>query len=227
MSPQLKLLTVILVILTIQVNSSSPVSAQGVNGPVSSEKNPPQSTSRGAVPGLDKAPTGTQCETTGRSEVTITCTYTPTHHGASDPKDAVRVVLNRAQLSFKTNHESHMLVELEFTNESRGRIFPAPTVYLAIDDDTGRNVVRRVLAHVDLSKIQPGGRLTFSDRFLVGAFPGGRYTISLSIPNSNSSLKDNPAYNILLSSAGVADPSTGLNTVAHFSVGRSNHSSRE
>jgi hypothetical protein len=223
----LKLLVVTLVVFTIQANSSSPVSAQGVNDLVGSEKNPPQSTSRVPAAGQDKTPTGPQCETSGTREITIVCTYTPTHQPVIDPEDAIRIVLNRAQLSFETKRESHMFVELEFTNEGREQIAHAPTVYLAIDDDAGRNVVRRVLSHVDLSKIQPSERLTFSERLLVGAFSAGRYAIFLSIPNPNSSLKDNPSSNILFSNVGVADPTTGLNRIANFTVGRSIHSSRE
>jgi hypothetical protein len=222
----LKLLIVSLLILTIRIISPSLDSARSVVGLDSSAQNPRQSKSSVPASGVDKSEAGPQCETTGTQEITITCAYPSTHHATSDSKNAVGIALNRAKLSFETNHESYMLVELEFTNEGGSRIFPAPTVYLAIDDDKGRNLVRRVLTKLDLSKIRPGERLAFSDRLLVGAFPAGRYAISLSIPNSDSSLKDNPANNILFSSAGVADPATGLNIIAHFSVSESNPSSR-
>jgi len=165
-----------------------------------------------------------QCETTGTHEITIRCTYTPSPPSLSGPQNAPRIVLNRAELSFETANESHMLVELEFTNAGGTSLAAAPAVSLAIDDDTGRNVVRRVLAHLDLSKLHPGEHFTFSDRLLVGAFTEGRYTVSLSIPDPSH--KDSPKSNVLLCSTGVPDPATGLNTIAHFSVARAIHSSR-
>ena len=227
MGSQLKLPIFILVLFAIQTISSGRDSAQCQTGLVYIRQGSPQSTPRLPTPNPDKAESPPQCKTTRTKEITISCSYTPSPRGASDSKNVARIVLNHAELSFETNHESQMLVELEFTNEGRSIITPAPAVYLAIDDDTGRNVIRRVLSHVDLSKLHPGERLTFSDRFLVGAFSGGRYTISLSIPDSDPSRKNTPIYNMPLSSVGVADPTTGLNVVAHFSVARSMHSSRE
>ena len=216
----MKLPVFILVFFAIQTISPGRDSDQRQTGFVYSRQNSPQSTPH-------KAEISPQCETTGTKEIIISCSYTPSPRGASDPKDVARIVLNHAELSFEPNHESHMLVELEFTNVGGSSITSAPTVYLAIDDDTGRNVIRRVLPDVDLARLGAGERLTFSDRFLVGAFPGGRYTISLSIPDSEPSRKNVPAYNMLLCSAGVPDPTTGLNTVAHFSLARSMHSSRD
>jgi hypothetical protein len=227
MSIQLKLPIVILVLFAIQTISPGRDSAQRQTGFVYSRQDSPQSTPRLPAPSPDKAEIPPQCETTGTKEITISCSYTPSPRGASDPKDVARIVLNHAELSFEPNHESHMLVELEFTNVGGSSITSAPTVYLAIDDNTGRNVIRRVLPHVDLARLRTGERLTFSDRFLVGAFPGGRYTISLSIPDPEPSRKNIPAYNMLLCSSGVPDPTTGQNTVAHFSVARSMHSSHE
>jgi hypothetical protein len=227
MSSQLKLPVFILVFFAIQTISPGRDSAQRETTFVYSRQDSPQLTPRLPAPSPDKAEIPPQCKTTGTKEITISCSYTPSPRGASDPKNVARIVLNRAELSFETNHESQMLVELEFTNEGRSRITPAPVVYLAIDDDTGRNVVRRILSHVDLSKLHPGEHLTFSDRFLVGAFSGGRYTISLSIPDPDPSRKNTSTYNMPLSSVGVPDPTTGLNIVAHFSVARSMHSSRD
>lgn len=111
-----------------------------------------------------------------------------------------------------------MVVELTFTNEGTVRISDALTCYLAINDDAGQNYMRRILPRVDFHKLAPGQRLTFSDRLIVGSFRPGHYTIYLWIPNTDPTLRFNPARNFLLSSAGVADTVTGLNTVATFRV---------
>jgi hypothetical protein len=226
MSSQLKLALFILVLLAIDTNSPGRDIAQGQTNFVRTRQESLQSTSRVPAANPDEAEIAPQCKTTGTKEITISCTYTPSLEASTITKNAARIVLNRAEVLFEPNHESYMRVELEFTNGGGSSLTSVPTVYLAIDDDTGRNVIRRVLTHVDLARLHTGERLTFLDRLLVGAFTSGRYTISLSIPDPESSRKNIPAYNMLLSSAGVPDPTTGLNTVAHFSVARSMHSSR-
>jgi hypothetical protein len=190
-------------------------------------QNPPQSKSQIPAAGADQSSISPQCAVTGAKEITIVCSYSPARDRAVAPKGAARIVLNRAKLAFETDDESYMLVELEFTNVGRSSLGVAPTVFLAIDEAAGRNVLRRNLHHVDLSKLGPSEHLTFSDRFLVGAFLGGQYTVSLSIPDPDASRKNIPAYNMLLSSSGVPDPSTGLNILAHFSVEQAMHSSRK
>lgn len=225
MSSQLNLALFIFAFLAIDTISAGRDVAQTQANFVSPRQESPQSTSRLPATSPDKAEP--QCETTGTKEMTISCTYTPSLEASTITKNAARIILNRAEVSFELNHESYMRVELEFTNGGGSSLTSAPTVYLAIDDDTGRNVIRRVLTHVDLTRLHIGERLTFLDRLLVGAFTSGRYTISLSIPDPEPSRKNIPAYNLLLSSAGVPDPTTGLNTVAHFSVARSMHSSRD
>jgi len=190
-------------------------------------ENPPQSKSQIPTAGADPSSIGPQCVVTGANEITIVCSYSPASDGSVAPKGAARIVLNRAKLAFETDDESYMLVELEFTNAGRSNLGVAPTVFLAIDDAAGRNVLRRNLHHVDLSKLGPSEHATFSERFLVGAFLGGQYTVSLSIPDTDESRKNIPAYNMLLSSSGVPDPSTGLNILAHFSVKQAMHSSRK
>jgi len=222
----LKSRTIILYFLAVETIFAARVLAQNPVGAVADQQGPRQSTA--PLPeSPDKAGASPRCETTGTHEITIRCTYTPSSQSASDPKNAPRIVLNHAELSFETKHESYMLVELEFTNEGASLVTPAPTVYLAIDDEAGRNVVRRALPHVDLSKLHPGAHLTFSERFLVGAFTGGHYRISLWIPDPEPSRKDTAAYNLLLNSAGVPEPTTGLNRIAQFSVAPSMHSSRD
>jgi hypothetical protein len=158
------------------------------------------------------------CETVGKEEITIACSYTATPHSASKDITTPRIVLNRIMISFEPKEESHMVVELTFTNEGATRISDARPTYLAIDDDTGQNYVRRVLQQVDFRKLAPGQRLGFSERLLVGSFRPGHYTIYLWIPNPDPALKFNPARNFLLSSEGVGDSATGLNMLARFTV---------
>jgi Domain of unknown function (DUF4832) len=176
--------------------------------------------SSGATPpASSETATGPRCEVIGDRDKKITCTYTPTTRSSRESKDEIRIVLNGAVLSFGTIRDSYMLVDLTFTNEGAGFIPGPHTVYLTIDDESGQNMVRRVLPKVDFSKLSPGVPTTFSERFLIGGFRPGHYTISLMIPNSDPSLKNNPERNILLSSEGVTGPMIGSNTIAHFNVG--------
>jgi hypothetical protein len=178
-----------------------------------------QTTSR-ATP---RVPVGSEgaphCEISETHEIKITCMYTATPRSPKRGKDEQRIVLNRAELAFGTIRDSYMVVDLTFTNEGASPISGPHTAYLAVDNDAGQNMVRRVLPKMDLSKLSPGVPVTFSERFLIGGFRAGRYRISLLIPNTDPSLKDDPGRNVLLSNEGVADPVTGSNTIAHFRVG--------
>jgi len=185
-----------------------------------------QPASSAAVPVPVESANAPHCEILGTEEIKITCTYTPTPRPAPSGKDKFRIVLNRAALSFGTVRDSYMDIDLTFTNEGASPISRPPVVTLAVDDEAGHNIVRRVLPKVDLSKLSPGVPVTFSERLLIGGFRAGQYTISLAIPNPDPSLKNNPARNILLSNEGIADSTIGLNTIAHFAAGRSNHPSR-
>ena len=129
-------------------------------------------------------------------------------------------MLNNAVLLFKTSNESHMHVELTFTNEGTDSISDGRLVYLAIDDDSGRNYVRRLLPHIDFRTLVPGAQRTISERLLVPALQPRHYVIRLWIPNPDPALKFDTAHNLLLSSVGVPDPETGLNMIAAFSVVR-------
>jgi hypothetical protein len=186
-----------------------------------------QPTSRVTVPVPAESAAAPHCEIIETKEIKITCTYTPTPQSSPSGKDELRIVLNRAVLSFGTIRDSYMLIDLTLTNEGTNPISGLHTVYLAVDDEAGHNIVRRVLPKIDLSKLSPGVPVTFSERLLIGGFRAGHYTISLLIPNPDPSLKNNPARNILLSNEGVTDSTTGLNTIAHFIVGLSNHPSRD
>jgi len=174
---------------------------------------------RATIAGPSRSSPGSPCEATGKKELRITCYYMSTPHSAS-AGIGPRIVLNRSVLSFDTNDQNYMHVELTFTNAGTSRISAAHPVYLAIDDQAGHNHVRRVLPQVDFRKLAPGERLTFSDRLLVPAFRPGHYAIQLWIPNPDPFLRFNAAHNLLLGSAGVADPATGLNTLAAFTVVR-------
>ena len=111
-----------------------------------------------------------------------------------------------------------MFIDLTLTNEAARPISGQQLVSLAVDDEAGRNMIRRVLRTVDFAKLVPGTPVTFSERLLIGAFRPGRYRISLLIRNPDPALKDNSARNILLSDEGVAEPSTGSNAIANFAV---------
>jgi hypothetical protein len=161
---------------------------------------------------------GPRCQTTGDDEITITCTCaTRPLSGPNDKRD-LKIALNRARVSLKTNDANDMHMEMTFTNVGGAPISDALTVYLAIDDDAANNYVRRVLPTVDFRKLMPGKPLSFSETIRVAAFPPGRYTIQLWIPDPDPALKFNPAHNFLLRGAGVAKRATGLNVIARFTV---------
>ena len=161
-----------------------------------------------------------QCRSSGRDQVTIACDYSSTSGSESARGAETRIVLTHALLFFQPTDESHMRVELTFKNEGSKPVSDMREAYLAVDDDAGQNYVRRILSHVDLQKLAPGQSLTFVDVLLVGAFRAGHYTVHLWIPSSDPALKFDSSKNLLLSSEGVADPSTGLNTLATFNVAR-------
>ena len=158
-----------------------------------------------------------QCETQGTSEVTISCSYSAT---ATAPREnsTPRVVLNRVVISFEPSSESHMHVELTFSNDSDKKIAEKRTIYIAFDDAKGENHMRRPLPHVDFTKLEPGKPMTFEERLLAPAFEPGIYSISLWIPSNDAALKFNPTHNFLLSDEGVTDTESGLNRIAKFTA---------
>lgn len=159
-----------------------------------------------------------KCGIAGEGDITITCVYTVAARSDTNKQDSQRIVLDRAVLSLDPKSESHMLVNLTFTNDSSRQISERRTVYLAIDGEDDRNYVRRPLPSVDFSTLAPGESRTYSDHLHIGAFPAGRYTIHLWIPDPDPSFKFNAAHSLLLSNVGVGDPATGLNTLAQFTV---------
>lgn len=156
-----------------------------------------------------------KCETTGEDILTINCSYLRQKHFASGNS---RIALIRASFSFKTKDESHMRLELTFANEGADALNEFRPVYLAIDDGRGQNHVRRALPRVDLTKIKPGQRLTFSETLLTPAFSPGDYVIHLWIPSKDPARRFDSSQNLLLRGAGIANPESGLNTLGTFTV---------
>jgi hypothetical protein len=165
-----------------------------------------------------RLPTGEpQCETKGTRELTISCKYSVT---AVPPQESTtpRVALNRAVISFAQWSDSHMHVELTFTNHTNAKIAEKRTIYLAFDDAEGENHMRRPLPHVDFTKLEPGKPMTFEETLLAPAFGPGTYSISLWIPSNDATLKFDRAHNFLLSNEGVPHTESGLNRIAKFTA---------
>jgi len=206
------LLTLVLGTLILPLATRHPAYAADSRGVL------PQDASRPANSAQIKSPdAAVGCHAEG-DEITLACDYASMP--APDASNGVRIVLNRAEFSFKTKHDNWMRVELTFSNSGAAKMAEARKVYLAVDDADGHNYIRRVLPHVDLRSLAPGERQTFSDRLLIPALRPGRYIIHLWIPDPDPSLQFNSAHNLLLSSVGVPDRKTGLNTLATFAVVR-------
>jgi hypothetical protein len=161
----------------------------------------------------------TLCTAVGSYTIHLTCEYAQTPRSTTQG-DAPRIILNRAALSFKTKDENFMRVELTFTNGDDKPFSSLRHVYLAIDDDEGRNLIRRVLPHADFRKLVPGKPVTFSDQLLVGGLRSGHYWVHLEIPSADPSAASEQSQNLLLSNLDVPDRQTGLNTIAAFSIVR-------
>ena len=180
----------------------------------------------GAHPGenlklsVQQAPGAPQCDIKGSGEITITCSYSPESHGSEQIAEP-RIALDHASLFFDTDQDSHMKIGLTITNHGSAAVSEARTVYIAIDGADGKNVMRRALPNVDLSKIAPQQTAVFSETLLSPAFPRGTYTIHLWIPSPETSLKFDPSHNLLLDNIGVPDSATGLNTLGTFTVNAS------
>jgi hypothetical protein len=169
---------------------------------------------------LQQASGAPQCDIKGSGEITITCSYSPESHGTEQIAGA-RITLDHASLFFDTDQDSHMKIGLTISNRGNAAISEARTVYIAIDGADGKNVMRRALASVNLSKVAPQQTMDFSETLLSPAFPRGTYTIHLWIPSPETSLKFDPSHNLLLDNIGVPDSATGLNTLGTFTVNAS------
>jgi len=158
------------------------------------------------------------CEAKSQDAIKLVCDYATTTDGADNAASKPPIAIQHAEFSFETKHDNHMRVDLTFAGARPAR--EARTVYLEIDDDAGRNFIRRPLPDVDFRKLEPGAPLATVGHLLVPALQPGRYHIYLWIPSADPALQFKPAHNFLLNSAGVADKATGLNKLAAFTVER-------
>jgi hypothetical protein len=173
---------------------------------------------RGKPPAIQASDSPPTCETIGTNELTLTCTYSAGSPVDADSRTAPRIILNRAVISFAPSNDSHMRVQLTFTNDSGSKITDHRTVYLAIDDDKGGNHMRRSLPQVDFTKLERDRPVTFQETLLAPAFSPGTYLISLWIPSTDPSLTFDPKHNFLVSSNGVTLPASGLNQIGKFTI---------
>jgi hypothetical protein len=177
---------------------------------------------RGKPPAIQASDSPPTCETVGTNELTLTCAYSAGSPANADSRTAPRIILNRAVISFIPSNDSHMRVQLTFTNESGSKIADRRTVYLAIDDDKGENHMRRSMPHVDFTKLELDKPVTFQETLPAPAFSPGTYLISLWIPSNDPSLRFDPKHNFFVSSNGVSLPASGLNQIGKFTVTVSN-----
>lgn len=177
-----------------------------------------QKTSRTRVGSRARNLQESRCQAIGDDEITITCEYGHARHAGNDATHPSPVMINRAELSFEPNDSSTLRVTLSFTNTGAAAIAEARAVYIAIDDNAGNNYVRRALPSVDFRKLEPGKPTTFTEQLRVAKFPPGRYTIALWIPSTDKALQFDPAHNLMVDGAGVADAKSGLNVLAKFTV---------
>lgn len=173
----------------------------------------------GQVPSA-KAADAQPCHAEGKLEITLACDYAEAPPPAPNAQFEPRIVLHHAKLWFRAKDDSRMSVELTLTNSSGHLISEIRAVYIAIDDDSGENHIRRPLLRVDFSKLVPGQPMTFSEALRAPAFQPGHYTIYLWIPSPDPSLKFNASHDFLLSNVGVPNEHSGLNTIATFTIVR-------
>ena len=173
---------------------------------------------RGNPPAMQASDSPPTCQTIGTNELTLTCAYSAGSPVDADRRTAPRIILNRAVISFLPSDDSHMHVQLTFTNDSGSKIADRRTVYLAIDDDKGENHMRRSLPHVDFTKLELDKPVTFQETLQAPAFSPGTYLISLWIPSTDPSLRFDPKHNFLVSSNGVTLPAAGLNQIGRFTI---------
>jgi len=155
------------------------------------------------------------CQATTANNLVLDCAY---RLGTTRLASSPHLRLIHASMSFEIKGESYMSLSLLIANEDTVRFVERRTVFIEIDDPQGKNYLRRALSHVDLSLIDPGGTRAFSEKLLVGSFLPGDYIISLWIPSPDAEHTYNSKRNFLLSGDNVADPETGLNRLAQFTV---------
>lgn len=157
------------------------------------------------------------CHAEGKMEISLACDYSEGPDGSARNGEP-RIVINRAKLWFGAKEDSKMRVELTFTNTSKRAFWENRAVYIAIDDESGENHLRRLLPSVDFRKLAPGTPITFNETLRAPAFQPGRYFILLWIPSSDPALKFEVTHDFRLANTGVADENSGLNRIATFTV---------
>lgn len=159
-----------------------------------------------------------RCVTSGARTISISCDYTPMAPDSGQIAGQPQIALNHAELAFNTKDDNWMRLVLRFTKLDNQPFAESRMVYIAIDDDRGNNFVRRPLPAVNLAGLAPGQSIQFEQRLLFPAFQPGHYQVKLWIPSNDPALKFKAAHNWLVSSYGVPDSQSGLNTIASFSV---------
>ena len=189
---------------------------------ISKAVEPVQATPDSSVSHSPSAQTETQprCQVTGTREIAVACDFTALPMDSAQAANEPLIALNHAELQFKTHDDNWMSLELTLTKLNSTPISEAHRVYIEIDDDSGHNFIRRPLPSVNLASLTPGHPADFKERLLFPALRPGHYQIKLWIPSVDPSLMFNAAHNLLVSSFGVADEKSGLNTISAFSVTR-------
>ena len=165
---------------------------------------------------IESAAGGGKCTVVGIKELTITCDYPL----PSISQRVSGIALSHASFWFKTTDDSHLRVSLTFAKLGPGAIpiESSRPAYFSIDGRDGQNFVRRPLPNLHWQAINPEKPVTFSDTFIAPALPPGQYTIHLWIPSPHPAQKFDVSRAMLLSNPGMADPKTGLNLLASFTV---------
>lgn len=157
----------------------------------------------------------TKCKVVTKHEVDLDCSFEAAPHEAAQ---GPQIWLKRVSLSFEVNDENYLNMRLQLANPGARRFLERRSVYLEINDARGKNYLRRLLPHVDLTSIQPEESRAFDEKLLVAALLPGDYTISLWIPSSQSGQTYDRTQNYLLVGKGIANTDTGLNDLAQLTV---------
>src|SRR5262249_46349166 len=138
---------------------------------------------------------GPRCQASPGKAISIACNYTPLPAASSEEPSSPKIALDRAQLSIGNGDGQTSTIRLRFTNIDFARVAESRIVYIQIDDEAGRNYVRRPLSSVKLDAIAPGQSLDFSQTYLFPAFEPGSYIVRLWIPSSDPKSKFDASKN--------------------------------
>jgi hypothetical protein len=166
----------------------------------------------------DRSAAQPRCTIAGKRAISIACDYTPMPAGPGAASGGPRIALNHAELAFKTKGDNWIQLALTFTRLGDAPLAENRQVYIAVDDESGHNFIRRPLPAVHLAGLAQGQPTRFQQWLLFPALQPGHYRIELWIPSNDSALKFKAGHNLLVDSIGVADPESGLNTIAAFTV---------